>query len=87
MSRCPGCGFDADAAINVQLGNNDAPRPGDLALCTRCETYLQFDERLNLVHLKADVMRSLSELEWMTLDCARKEARMRATSGECRVCN
>jgi hypothetical protein len=70
---CPGCGVVVTAAVNAQLGCTDAPRPGDLAICSRCEAHLQFSKNLSLVVLSEREYQNLSSLEWMMLVCARKE--------------
>ena len=42
-SRCPHCGGNTDRALGV---DGPPPRPGDLALCSHCGEWCQFDVKL-----------------------------------------
>ncbi|RWZ87229.1 MAG: hypothetical protein EO766_11935 [Hydrotalea sp. AMD] len=41
--HCPHCGYELTAASST---NGHVPSPGDLSICIKCYTFLQFDENL-----------------------------------------
>ena len=49
-SFCPWCGYQVDAAT-CATDQNAKPRPGDLSMCLKCLSFLQFGDDLRLVAL------------------------------------
>ena len=44
--NCPVCGLNLNAASNEK--NNESPKPGDVSICCKCHSILQFDEAMGL---------------------------------------
>lgn len=42
-SRCPSCGVNLVEFAAID-GGDDRPKPGDLTICSACDTILIFDE-------------------------------------------
>jgi RNase P subunit RPR2 len=43
--NCPVCGLSINASHNK---HNESPEPGDVTICTKCHSLLQFDEAMGL---------------------------------------
>ena len=56
--ECPTCGYGVDRATRLHDAEVEAPEAGDVTICMRCATILQFVERvggLGLDHADEDV--------------------------------
>lgn len=54
VTKCPSCGYEIDAHSGVgkdsdgdKVAHDAAPKPGDVALCLCCLSYLVFTETLS----------------------------------------
>lgn len=57
-SACPSCGYVMDASTAV-TDPNAVPKPGDLTICIKCGTPLQYGPGLMLQKLSAETWENL----------------------------
>lgn len=56
-SHCPDCGAILDAATSIE--KDQRPAPGDVTVCFKCTSFLQFDDNMQLKTLPSSELREL----------------------------
>ena len=62
-AACPFCSHVMDHATAVQ-GDRATPKTGDITVCTRCAGVLEFDDQMQLIHLRDETLRGLDAETW-----------------------
>jgi hypothetical protein len=69
--KCPGCGYDLDAATNL-LGVG-APTPGDITICLMCGRLMKFTDALLLRELTGpELIEALQDERVARIEAARQ---------------
>lgn len=55
IDHCPWCGAESDRAGNVN--DTGSPESGDVSICLRCASSLQFDENMRLAKITDSELR------------------------------
>ena len=80
LTLCPWCGYKLDAATNMT--GEGGPEPGDLTLCFKCASPLQFDADMRLAkitngklreHLNAETYAKFMQARRLLLSVDRSE--------------
>jgi hypothetical protein len=56
--NCPNCGIKINASHNK---SNESPKPGDVTICCKCRSILQFDEAMGLEMAPQSVIDEVNE--------------------------
>ena len=59
-SHCPNCGKKIDAASGVE-DEHAIPEPGDVSICIKCGTFLEFNEDLTVKEATTNTLREVPD--------------------------
>jgi hypothetical protein len=88
QATCPNCKEVMDTSVGVDDNgfHNSQPSPGDYSLCTKCLSFLRFNDKLELVGMDVQDVADMPDAERITLTRIRKmleEGRLiKSKSGE-----
>ena len=67
--KCPACGAKLDAATSPD--GRATPVPGDVSICIKCATVLEFDDSLSVILLTEETRSELPEEVWAEITSMR----------------
>lgn len=70
--HCPHCKAYLDCASNIE-SETLRPKPGDVSICIKCGTFLEFDENLTLIYLSDEHFKQLAAKAQEQLKFLKKE--------------
>jgi len=68
FNRCPACGYQADAVMDVKTAQDYAPTPGDVGICFGCGSKQVIDKDLHLALLGYEEEKSMDVETQIVLD-------------------
>lgn len=71
---CPSCKVILNDIAHIE-GEEVLPKPGDISICFKCGTILEFTPKMNFKFATAKVLRELNTTEIFALEALQKKIR------------